>query len=56
MPKMGKWIKSEVRGQMVPCCSKCGLSNGTLYEYNYCPECGAKMQEIPTGAEGSDKE
>lgn len=45
-PKMGKWEKRDVRGQRVDCCSVCGLSNGTIYEYNYCPNCGAKMQEV----------
>lgn len=45
-PKMGRWEKHDVRGQRVDCCSVCGLSNGTIYEYNYCPNCGAKMQEV----------
>lgn len=44
--KMGHWEKRDVRGQRVDCCSVCGLSNGTIYEYNYCPNCGAKMQEV----------
>lgn len=43
-PKMARWEKHDVRGQRVDCCSVCGLSNGTIYEYNYCPNCGAKME------------
>ena len=43
-PKIGQWEKRDVRGQRVDCCSVCGLSNGTIYEYNYCPNCGAKME------------
>ena len=35
-------------------CSLCH-SIGRTY-FDYCPYCGAKMSEIPTGAEGSDKE
>lgn len=39
----GHWVTKTVRGDYVPCCSECGLGNGTLYEYDYCPNCGAKM-------------
>lgn len=35
-------------------CSLCH-SIGRTY-FDYCPYCGAKMSENPTGAEGSDKE
>ena len=40
----GHWVTKTVRGDYVPCCSECGLGNGTLYEYDYCPNCGAKME------------
>ena len=41
-------------------CSECGkwFFHGYLakIEIKYCPNCGAKMQASPAGAEGSDKE
>ena len=40
----GAWETKMVRGTLVPCCSVCGESSGTCYEYNYCPNCGAKME------------
>ena len=40
----GHWVTKTVRGDYVPCCSECGRGNGTLYEYDYCPNCGAKME------------
>lgn len=41
----GKWISKKCRdGCYLPCCSVCGESSGTLYEYNYCPNCGAEME------------
>lgn len=33
-------------------CDRCGEDN--LGNTNYCPNCGAKMQASPTGAEGSE--
>lgn len=39
----GYWVTETVRGDYVPCCSECGLENGTIYEFNYCPHCGARM-------------
>ena len=41
--KHGRWILSEVRDSKTLCCSICGLGSGTIYEYNYCPNCGARM-------------
>jgi hypothetical protein len=43
--KTGHWIYKTVRGEEVPCCSRCGLDNGTYYEFKFCPECGANMIE-----------
>lgn len=40
----GRWEKKVVRGVEVPCCSVCGRGTGTTYEYDYCPNCGVKMQ------------
>lgn len=49
LPK-GKWVNSKCRdGCYLPCCSVCGESSGTYYEYNYCPNCGAKMEEVENG-------
>ena len=47
-PKIGNWHCSECR-TIIP------YIPHTLI-YKWCPMCGAKMSEIPTGAEGSDKE
>ena len=58
-PKTGHWIKifltdtSDIDGQ----CSECGFIHkfidGHTAQYNYCPECGAKMVEPQ---ESEDKE
>ena len=39
-----RWEKKVVRGEEVPCCPECGRSTGTLYEYDYCPNCGVEME------------
>ncbi len=45
--RVGQWIKANVRGGItMPCCSLCGNETGTIYEYNYCPNCGCRMQEV----------
>ena len=36
-PKTGRWIHNK--------CDKCGASRPPLFD-NYCPNCGAKMQEL----------
>lgn len=43
--KTGYWVYKTVRGEKVPCCSRCGLDNGTYDKFNFCPECGARMVE-----------
>ena len=52
-PKTGKWItkiKSDLRGDMWPTnpkCSECGgepYFSNTIYNYKFCPYCGAKME------------
>ena len=61
-PKTGHWItkiKSDLRGDMWPTnpkCSECGgepYYSNTIYNYKYCPYCGAKMVEEQ---ESEDKE
>ena len=51
--KTGHWItkvKSDLRGDMWPSnpkCSICGKEpyySNTIYNYNFCPYCGAKME------------
>ena len=63
-PKMGRWIMSD-DGLYRPICNNCGAHPWKGYiptveeateAFKYCPNCGAKMSEIPAGAEGSDKE
>ncbi len=53
-PKTGHWItkiKSDLRGDMWPTnpkCSKCGgepYYSNTIYNYKFCPYCGARMVE-----------
>ena len=46
----GHWIWYEVRGQMLPYCSECGNGLDVIYEYNFCPDCGADMR-----GEGDDE-
>ena len=50
-PKIGNWHCSECR-TIVPRIPE--VDNTPIYKW--CPMCGAKMSEIPTGSEGSDKE
>lgn len=60
--KTGHWIteiKSDLRGDMWPTnpkCSECGEEpyySNTIYNYNFCPYCGARMVE--PRAESKDK-
>lgn len=44
-PKTAHWRYKTIRGEKVPCCSRCGLDNGTYYEFKFCPNCGARMIE-----------
>ena len=37
----GHWVYEK--GDCFPLCSVCGQHHGTLYEYWYCPVCGALM-------------
>ena len=40
--KHGRWIEDEYG---IPHCSECKTINNTVYK-NYCPNCGAKMDEV----------
>ena len=53
--KMGRWaiLKDEYGDVCEAVCSCCD-KNGN-HKWAFCPYCGAKMSEIPTGSEGSDK-
>lgn len=42
--KTGRWVETTIRGSTALCCSYCGQESGVLYRYNYCPNCGAKME------------
>lgn len=57
-PKTGHWItkiKSDLRGDMWPTnpkCSECGgepYYSNTIYNYKFCPYCGARMVEPQKG-------
>lgn len=39
--RYGHWVYEK--GDCFPKCSVCGQHHGTLFEYWYCPVCGAKM-------------
>lgn len=57
-PKMGRWkrISRDLYVQHAMAyyeCSECGKK--MIGTHNYCPNCGAKMSEIPTWEEGSEK-
>lgn len=41
--KHGKWIVGKIRGDIRTVCSNCEEETGTMYEFNYCPNCGARM-------------
>lgn len=43
-PPKGHWINTTVRGSLAHVCSVCGLESGTLYDYAFCPFCGADMR------------
>lgn len=55
-PKTGHWIISP--NDCFATCSECGLSGdkGIFKHYRWCPICGTKMSEIPTGSEKERKE
>ena len=55
-PKVGQWEWNQHDANPKIGNFHCSLchSIGRTY-FDYCPYCGAKMSEIPTGAEGSDK-
>lgn len=44
------WIKERVENMIYPCyrrfCSVCKMYSPLSYEYNYCPHCGCKMDEV----------
>ena len=44
--RKGRWVETTVRGSTALCCSYCGQESGVLYRYNYCPNCGAKMEVV----------
>jgi hypothetical protein len=41
--KHGRWEDCEIRGSLAMRCSVCGNDSGVLYNYAYCPSCGARM-------------
>lgn len=48
--KRGQWLNSHTVA-FTEECSQCGFcvdwtGNGMLHNYNYCPNCGAKMEEL----------
>ena len=43
-PKMGRWSDVEFMSGKLPQCSECGYTAG--FTYNFCPDCGAKMEGV----------
>ena len=41
--RTGHWITSHIPESMLCECSECGFTCGA-YSFNYCPNCGAKME------------
>ncbi len=41
--KHGFWEEGKIRGQFALICSECECDAGVIYDYGYCPNCGAKM-------------
>ena len=41
--KTGHWIPSHIPESILDECSECGFSCGA-FTFNYCPNCGAKME------------
>lgn len=49
-PKMGRWIKQTLSvkpfGEDTVLCDQCAFMTDKDSQYNYCPNCGCKMQEV----------
>lgn len=47
-PKMGHWIKTIGENGVTSAirCSECGFEDNRYELFNYCPNCGRKMQEV----------
>lgn len=44
--KIGRWLDRWEDGQNYYECSECGHETGLCNDYNYCPNCGAKMGRV----------
>lgn len=46
-PRKGKWIKGIGENGVTTSlyCNQCGYENGHWYEWNFCPNCGTKMEK-----------
>lgn len=42
-PEHGRWIEGTIRGFPALICSQCRRDTGVDYDFDYCPNCGARM-------------
>lgn len=53
VPKHGLWIKDDIKlgddYAAVLVCSECDKINWGMVKLNYCPNCGARMDEVENG-------
>lgn len=45
VPKEGEWEEQELAPKNYRFCTQCGFANKRKSKWNYCPNCGAKMDE-----------
>lgn len=53
-PKIGHWINGDCKGGNCSICGEYYAFYPESGDFNYCPNCGAKMSEIPTGSESEE--